>query len=76
MNASLKLTAAIFAGLWVFAHAASAKVISEAAVIHQSIDPKANTPILAFQFELRSPQIPAGATGLQDFFAYLEDQHG
>jgi pseudoazurin len=62
MTTSLKLSAAILAGVMAFAPAAQAEDIPEVAVVHQIIDLNADTPAHAFRFEPKLLQVPAGST--------------
>ncbi|WP_170405658.1 plastocyanin/azurin family copper-binding protein [Ruegeria arenilitoris] len=62
MKISLKLSAAIIAGVMAFAPAAQAEDIPEVAVVHQIIDLNADTPAHAFRFEPKLLQVPAGST--------------
>ncbi|WP_170327759.1 plastocyanin/azurin family copper-binding protein [Ruegeria arenilitoris] len=62
MTISLKLSAAILAGVMTFAPAAQAEDIPEVAVVHQIIDLNADTPAHAFRFEPKLLQVPAGST--------------
>lgn len=61
MTSSLKLGAAILAGALAVAPA-WAEDIPEIAVVHQIIDPNADTPAHAFRFEPKLLHVQAGAT--------------
>lgn len=61
MSISLKLTAAMLAAALAVAPV-WAEDIPEVAVVHQIIDPGADTPAHAFRFEPKLLQVPAGST--------------
>jgi pseudoazurin len=62
MSTSLKLAAAILAGAITIAPALYAGDLPEVAVVHQIIDPGADTPAHAFRFEPSFLQVPTGST--------------
>ncbi|WP_170336277.1 plastocyanin/azurin family copper-binding protein [Ruegeria arenilitoris] len=62
MTISLKLSAAILAGVMAFAPAAQAEDVPEVAVVHQIIDLNADTPAHAFRFKPKFLHVPAGST--------------
>lgn len=62
MRISLNLATVILAGAMSCASAAHAGESAEVAIVHQIIDPSADTPAHAFRFEPKFLQVPAGST--------------